>query len=171
MTSPEPIVYVALGSNIEPERNLAAAVRLLHERCTVLAVSSAYRTAPQGFTEQADFLNMAVRLTTPLSPITLKHNVLDVIERQLGRRRDPSNKNTPRTIDLDIALWGNAVFEYGEKPWRVPDRDILRFPHVAIPLAELAPEYVHPETGQTLAEIAAQFDREGIIPVDLRLDS
>jgi len=156
MTSPE-IVYVSLGSNIEPERNLARAIDLLREKTNVLAVSSAYQTAPQGFTEQADFLNMAVALTTMLDAESLKREVLDAIERELQRVRDPNNKNAPRTIDLDISLWGSAVFEYGAKPYRIPDPDIVRFAHVAVPLAELAPDYVHPTDGRTLREIADSF--------------
>jgi dihydroneopterin aldolase/2-amino-4-hydroxy-6-hydroxymethyldihydropteridine diphosphokinase len=164
MTSPESEsqVFISLGSNIEPEKNLAQAVKLLQSKCKVTAVSSVYRTAPQGFSEQPDFLNMAVQITTSLSPETLKSDVLNWIEQQLGRTRDPLNKNAPRTIDLDISLWGDAVLEYGAKPWRVPDPDILRFAHVAVPLAELAPEFVHPTEGVTLAVIAARFEMGGI---------
>jgi 2-amino-4-hydroxy-6-hydroxymethyldihydropteridine diphosphokinase len=162
MTSLEQAVFVSLGSNIEPEANLEKAVTLLRSKCTVIKVSSMYRTAPQGFREQADFLNMAVELTTGLSPETLKAEVLDWIERELGRVRDPNNKNAPRTIGLDISLWGDAIFEYGAKPWRVPDPDILRFAHVAIPLAELSPDFIHPSEGVTLAKIASRFDRHGI---------
>lgn len=157
MTLPEARIFISLGSNIAPEDNLAAAVRLLREKCRVLALSSVYRTAPQGFTDQPDFLNMAVKAATTHEPETFKGVVLDSIESALKRVRDPHNKNAPRTIDLDLSLWENSVFSYGAKPWRVPDEDILRFAHVAVPLAELAPDYVHPETGQTLSQIAAQF--------------
>lgn len=168
MTSPEtPIVFVSLGSNIEPEKNLREAVHLLRKKCIVLAVSSVYRTSPQGYTEQADFLNMAVKLTTNLAPVEFKSSVLENIEQQLGRQRDPRNKNAPRTIDLDISLWGDGMFEYGEKPWGVPDPDILRFAHVAVPLAELAPDYVYPGEERTLAEIAAQFDQTRITMTSL----
>jgi 2-amino-4-hydroxy-6-hydroxymethyldihydropteridine diphosphokinase len=162
MTSPDAPVFVSLGSNIAPEKNLAQAVRLLRSICTIIAVSSVYRTAPQGFSDQPDFLNMAAQISTSLSPERLKSNVLDWIEHELGRKRDPLNKNAPRTIDLDISLWGDAVIEYGAKPWRVPDPDIVRFAHVAIPLAELAPDFVHPTEKVTLAEIAGRFNRSGI---------
>jgi 2-amino-4-hydroxy-6-hydroxymethyldihydropteridine diphosphokinase len=155
-------VYVSLGSNIEPEKNLARALRYLRECCTVLAVSSVYRTPPQGYTEQSDFLNMAVKLQTDLSPADFKREVLDDIERLLKRVRDPKNKNAPRTIDLDISLWGHDILEYGEKPWQVPDKDINRFAHVALPLAEIAPDYVHPSEHKTLTEIAGRFDAAGI---------
>ena len=152
-------VYLSLGSNIQPEQNLDKAIRLLRTRCEVVALSSLYRTPPQGFTEQADFLNMTVRITTDLEPITLKKEVLDWIESELGRQRDPLNKNAPRTIDLDISLWDEAVLEYGDKPWRVPDPDILRFAHVTVPLAELAPDYVHPLEKITLAHIAGRLSQ------------
>ncbi|MBZ0275749.1 MAG: 2-amino-4-hydroxy-6-hydroxymethyldihydropteridine diphosphokinase [Anaerolineae bacterium] len=155
--------YVSLGSNIEPERNLAQAVRLLRTKCAVLAVSSVYRTPPQGYTDQPDFLNMAVKISTTLAPYAFKTDVLGWIERELKRVRDPLNKNAPRTIDLDISLWGDEVLDYGPKPWHVPDPDISRFAHVAVPLAELAPEYVHPERGQTLAAIAAGIDTTGMV--------
>jgi 2-amino-4-hydroxy-6-hydroxymethyldihydropteridine diphosphokinase len=152
------IVYVSLGSNIEPETNLKQAIQLLRTRSKIQVISSAYRTAPQGFLEQADFLNMAVCVETTLDPTPFKKDVLDWIERELGRVRDPQNKNAPRTIDLDISLWDAAVFEYGDKPWRVPDPDISKFAHVAIPLAEIAPDYMHPIEQITLSKIAARFD-------------
>lgn len=150
--------YISLGSNINPLDNLRRAVELLGQRTTIRAVSHAYRTPPQGFTDQPDFLNAAVKITTELDILTLKHTVLDWIERELKRVRDPNNKNAPRTIDLDISLWNDETFEYGEKPWRIPDPDIPRFAHVALPLAEIAPEYVHPIEHITLASLNARFD-------------
>lgn len=151
------IAFISLGSNIQPAHNLARAVSLLRQQADVLAVSHAYRTPPQGFHDQADFLNCAVQLRTPLTPFALKHEVLAQIERELKRVRDPNNKNAPRTIDLDISLWNNDILDYGEKPWHIPDSDILRFAHVAVPLAEIAPDYLHPLDGHTLAHIAARF--------------
>jgi dihydroneopterin aldolase/2-amino-4-hydroxy-6-hydroxymethyldihydropteridine diphosphokinase len=150
-------VFISLGSNIEPEANLKRAIALIGQRCTILAVSHAYRTPPQGLVNQADFLNLAVKITTDLDTVTLKHTVLDWIERELKRVRDPNNKNAPRTIDLDISLWNDEVFDYGEKPWHVPDKDILRFAHVALPLAEIAPDYVHPTEHVALKMIAGRF--------------
>jgi 2-amino-4-hydroxy-6-hydroxymethyldihydropteridine diphosphokinase len=159
MTSNKPaIVYISLGSNIDPTMNLNIAMPLLANACRMEKISSAYITPPQGFTEQDDFWNVAVKVTTELMPITLKYEVLDAIERKLKRVRDPNNKNAPRTIDLDISLWNNDVFDYGEKPWHIPDPDILRFAHVVIPLAEIAPDYVHPLEKIPLAQLASQYD-------------
>jgi len=158
MTSSNPsTVYISLGSNIDPEANLKRTIELMGQRCKVLAVSHAYRTPPQGFTNQADFLNLAVKIETDLDANMLKHTVLDWIERELKRVRDPNNKNAPRTIDLDISLWNENVFDYGEKPRHIPDPDILRFAHVALPLAEIASDYVHPLEKVTLKAIAERF--------------
>lgn len=161
-------VYLALGSNIDPQQHLIQAVSLLRSKVTVAALSPVFRTAPQGYADQADFLNMAALIQTDLAPITLKHDVLDWVERELKRKRDPHNKNAPRTIDLDISLWDHAVFEYGV--WRVPDPDILRFAHVAIPLAALAPDYVHPTDGRTLSQIAGDFRDASFQQVALRFE-
>jgi 2-amino-4-hydroxy-6-hydroxymethyldihydropteridine diphosphokinase len=154
-------VYLSLGSNIEPDTNLRACLKLLHRAFTVMDVSPVYETPPVGFTEQSHFLNAAVHVQTEDDPVAVKVKLL-AMEQRLGRVRDPHSKNAPRTIDLDIALWDRVVLTYGEKPWRLPDPDILRFIHVTRPLADLAPEYVHPETGETLASIAARLDPAGI---------
>ena len=151
------VVYVSLGSNIAPEENVVSAVSLLRRYTTVLAFSPLYRTAPQGYHEQEPFLNLAVKLHTRRSPAQFKCEVIDRIEKELQRVRDPLNKNAPRTIDLDISLWNDEVIAYGNKPWKIPDGDITRFAHVAIPLAALAPDLLHPTEGKTLREIAAGF--------------
>ena len=160
-------VYISLGSNIDPETNLRRAIQLIGQRCKVLAVSHAYRTPPQGFTNQADFLNLALKVETDLDANTLKHTVLDWIERELKRVRDPHNKNAPRTIDLDISLWNNEVFDYGDKPWHVPDKDVLRFAHVVLPLAEIATDYLHPTEKIPLTMIAAQFSDTHFDKIDI----
>ena len=150
-------VYISLGSNIDPQANLKRAIELIGQHCTVLAVSHAYRTPPQGFTDQADFFNLAIKVTTHLNTITFKHSVLDWVEQELKRVRDPNNKNAPRTIDLDISLWNDDIFDYGEKPWHIPEPDILRFAHVALPLTEIAPDYIHPTEHVALKMIAGRF--------------
>ena len=170
VTSPDARVYLSLGSNIDPEANLKAAIRLLQQQTRVLALSSVYRSAPQGFADQADFLNMAVLLRTALMPGPFKQEIIAGVEAALGRLRDPGNKNAPRTIDLDIALWDDAVFDYGAKPWHIPDPDIPRFAHVAVPLADLAPDYIHPESRRTLAQIAAALDSSTLRRVALDFD-
>ena len=153
------VAYLSLGSNISPNANLNAAVRLLRHYTTLLAISPVYRTAPQGFREQAPFLNMAASVHTLRSPIEFKTHVIDRIESELGRVRDPQNRNAPRTIDIDIALWNDEVLVYGSKPWHIPDPYLLRFAHIAVPLADLAPDYFHPGAGKTLSEISSDLDK------------
>ena len=152
------VVYVSLGSNMSPEKNLREALRLLRNYTTLLALSPVYRTQAQDYAAQDSFLNMAVKVHTFRRPLQFKTQVLKRIERELNRVRDSKNKNGPRTIDLDILLWNNDALEFGEKPWKVPDEDILRFAHVAVPLADIAPDYLHPTEGKTLLDISTALD-------------
>jgi 2-amino-4-hydroxy-6-hydroxymethyldihydropteridine diphosphokinase len=151
-------VFVALGSNINSEHNLQEAVRRLASYCRLVAVSPVYETAPVGNTEQPNFLNAAALVETNLTAAELKVRVLQVIEGELGRVRT-TEKNAPRTIDLDIALFDDQVFDLG--PRHIPDPDILRYPHIAVPLADLAPTMRHPEDGRTLREIAQSLPASG----------
>lgn len=148
-----PIAYLSLGSNLDKERNLPAAVRLLAAHGRLLAVSAVYETAPVGNPDDPAFFNAAAALETDLAPAELKQQVLAPIEQQLGRQRS-ADPNAPRTIDIDISLYDDAILDLGKR--RIPDPEIVRFAHIAAPLADLAPGYRHPETGETLAEIAAR---------------
>jgi len=164
------VVFLSLGSNIAPEKNVVDAIQLLRRHTNVLALSSVYRTAPQGDAHQDAFINMAVKLHTLREPLEFKTQVIDRIESRLRRTRDPNNKNAPRTIDIDIALWNDEAFEFGDRPWVVPDPDIAGFAHVAIPLADIAADYCHPTQGKTLSEIAAGFSAAGIQRIEIGFD-
>jgi 2-amino-4-hydroxy-6-hydroxymethyldihydropteridine diphosphokinase len=153
-------VFISLGSNIDPEKNLPEAVRRLAAQCRVRTVSPVYETKPVGKTDQPNFMNAAVLVETGLTAGELKSQVLQTIERELGRVRT-EDKNAPRTIDLDISLFDGEMLELGQR--RIPDPEILQFPHIARPLADLAPDYCHPETGQTLQEIAQSLPEGGIL--------
>lgn len=160
-------VYLILGSNIDREYNLPEAIRLLNMMTEVIAVSTVYETSPVGLTEQPTFFNAAAHIHTPLSPLAIKQTIIDVIEQKLQRVRQ-ADKNAPRTIDLDIVLFNQAVLEYDGR--HIPDPDLLRFPHVAVPMAELAPQFRHPETGSTLQEIAERLVAAAIQPLIPRPD-
>ena len=165
----EPIVFVSLGSNIEPGKNLQLAIDKLREHCTILAISSVYQTPPYGETNQPDFLDIVAKLTTAHEPADFKLNILRKIETELGRVRSPENKYGPLTLDMDIMLWGDSAFDYGEKPWHIPNKGILEYAADALPLAELAPDVLHPETGQTMIEIAETLDQTGITKTDITI--
>jgi len=152
-------VYLLLGSNIDPAQSLSRAVAMLKEQVTVVGVSPVFESPPVGDLQQPCFLNAAVAIETSLSPSGLRNRVLKPIEAALGRVRT-GNKYSPRTIDLDILLFGDRVLVCGGK--RIPDPDLLRRPHAACPMAALAPELRHPETGQTMSAIAAALDHQAV---------
>ena len=145
----EKTVYLSLGSNVgDREANLGSAIEKLAELGDVLAVSSFYETEPMEFTAQPWFLNCAVALRTKLMPKLFLSKAL-AIEQQMGRRR--SQPKGPRTIDIDILLFGNSVVHTAQ----------LDVPHVAMherrfvlePLAEIAPEVRHPIFKRTVREM------------------
>lgn len=152
---PANLAYLSLGSNIDPEHNLPRAVAELTRFGQIKAVSSVWQTAAVGFTGQADFLNAAVLLETPLSAEALRQEAIAQIETDLGRVRT-ANKNGPRPIDIDIMLFNHDILTLGKR--RIPDPELLERSFVAIPLAEIAPDYVHPEVHLTLKEIALRFN-------------
>lgn len=146
-------IFLALGSNIEPEIHLPAAVRELARRFPLLRVSRVWETAPVGFPGSPPFLNAAVLVRSGIPPRELKFEHLRPIEAHLGRaRRD--DPNAPRTIDIDLVLYGERVLALPEAGIELPDPGILRHAHLALPLADLAPEFEHPADGRTLREIA-----------------
>lgn len=153
-------IFVALGSNIHSESNLREAVRRLASCCRLVAVSPVYETTPVGNTAQPSFLNAAALVETDLTAAELKTQVLRVIEHELGRVRT-EDKNAPRTIDLDIALVTDRDLDSG--PEDVCDPDVLRYAHIAVPLADIAPQRRHPETGQTLHEVAQSLPANGLV--------
>lgn len=153
---PPPIVLLTLGSNIEPETNLLAALDALDARLGLAAVSPIYEADPVGAPGTPTFLNAAARTASRLPPRRLKREVLRPIEAELGRVRGP-DRNAPRTIDIDLALVGDLVLDDPDAGIRLPDPDILRRAHVAIPLADVAPDVLHPTERETLRTLAARL--------------
>lgn len=144
--------YISLGSNIEPERHLPIAVALLAEYGNVPCISTVWESTPVGFTHQPNYLNAALILETMLSAHDLCHNAINQIEKVLGRTREAGNKDAPRQIDIDIMLFNHDILQLATR--RIPDPELLSRPFVAIPLAEIDASYIHPETGQSLRDIA-----------------
>lgn len=151
-------VFVLLGSNINKEQNLPAAVVLLCEGGSLGAVSSVYETPPIGDEDQPLFWNASVLIETKLDAMSFKRDVLGHLEEMLCRERT-ADRNAPRTIDADITLFNQEVFDLDDTH-HVPDPDLLKFRHVAVPTAEIAPDLKHPETGETLKEIACRLVTE-----------
>lgn len=153
-------VFVGLGSNIEPRENLRRAAALLRERSRLVALSPVYRTAPVGRPDLPTFLNAAAELEDARDPEALKYDLLRPIETELGRVRT-ADRHAPRPIDLDLLLVGDLVLDNPEKGIVLPDPEIVRHLHLARPLADIAPDFVHPTDGRTLAEVADAMSARG----------
>jgi 2-amino-4-hydroxy-6-hydroxymethyldihydropteridine diphosphokinase len=151
---------LAAGSNIDPRRNLPAALRRLEDHLEVRAVSKVYETEPVGAPGSPPFWNAAVLVESDLPPMRLKNEVLRPIEAALGRRRT-DDRNAPRPIDLDLVLSNRGRAEEPATGLLLPDPDLATCAHIARPAGEVAPDWVHPDEGQTIAELAARFASEG----------
>lgn len=143
------LVYLSLGSNVgDRAANLKQAIDLLGEFGKVVAVSSFYETEPVEVTAQPWFVNCVVALETKKMPRQLIAAVLD-LEQQMGRRR--LQKKGPRTIDIDILLFGKSVIEMPGLTVPHPSMHERRF--VLEPLAEIAPDALHPALKRTIREL------------------
>jgi GTP cyclohydrolase I len=153
--SPASVVIVA-GSNIDKEHCLPDAVRQLrrHSDINVKSVSTCFESPSVGGPADApDFYNAAVLATTSLDPEELR-DALHEIESLLGRIRT-DDPNEPRRIDLDIAYYSDLAKDFDG--WSIPDPGAETVPHIAIPVAEVAPRLVHPVSGRTTVDIAASI--------------
>ena len=157
--------YLSLGSNLEPERHLRAALSELEARFGALVVSPVYKSRAEGF-EGPDFLNLAVGLDTDLDPFALDA-WLHELEARHGRRRDVPRYSS-RTLDVDIVLYDELVLD-GPGHLKLP-RPELGHAFVLRPLSEIAPDVVVPGTGKTLADLWSVFPagREPLERVALR---
>jgi 2-amino-4-hydroxy-6-hydroxymethyldihydropteridine diphosphokinase len=142
-------VYLSLGSNVgDREAHLREAQARLVAAGSVVAVSSFYETEPVEFTRQPWFLNCAVAFETSRTPQQLMAAILS-IEEEMGRLR--VQKKGPRSIDIDILLFGDAIMNSKELTIPHPAMDQRRF--VLEPLAEIAAESLHPVLKKTIREL------------------
>lgn len=145
------LVYLSLGSNVgDRERNLQQAIERLSALGKVLRVSSFYETEPVDFTHQPWFLNCAVALETEKMPRQFLSSIMK-IERALGRDRQTTQPKGPRTIDIDILLFGNAVIDFPTLTIPHPAMHQRRF--VLEPMTEIAPDLHHPIFKKTIREL------------------
>ena len=141
--------YLSLGSNVgDTDRNLRDAIAQLRKIGNVSAISSFYKTEPVEFTNQAWFLNCVVEFETSKEPSELMSEILE-IEHKMGRQR--IQKKGPRTIDIDILLFGEAIVNTPELT--IPHPAMARRRFVLEPLAEIAPHLRHPALKKTVLEL------------------
>ena len=146
-------VYVGLGSNIDPEANLHLGIRELRRRYGEVRSSAVYRSAAVGF-EGEDFLNLVAAFESETSPWAICDDI-EAIHNLAGRDRN-GGKWESRPLDIDLLLYNDRIID--ERPVRIPRDDILEYSFVLRPLAELAPDLVHPVTGRTMREHWQAFD-------------
>jgi 2-amino-4-hydroxy-6-hydroxymethyldihydropteridine diphosphokinase len=158
-----PEVYVAAGSNIEPERHLERAARELERRFPGVRFSPWYRNRAVGF-EGEDFINFVAGFATELAVADVLQ-ALHAIEALCGRARE-APRWAPRSMDLDVLLYGDLVCQ--EPHLKLPRPDLLKRPYMMGPLAALAPDLVHPTERVTIGELWRRVDRSAHPLVQVR---
>lgn len=151
--------YIGIGSNLDPERNVRAALHELRMRARLVALSTLYRTEPLFEQDAPRYINGVVAIETDLSPEALDRDLLRPLEASLGRVRS-EDRNAPRTLDLDLLL---DVPEGGQAE-RCATRDITERAFVAHPLAEIAPSLTLPD-GRSILSIARTLSTAGMEPL------
>lgn len=154
--------FIGIGSNIEPERNVRAAICNLARQVRLVGVSTVYRTDALDRPEQPAYFNCVAEIETDALPAQVKHALLRPIEDELGRER-MQDRYAPRTIDLDLIVYGDLSMDDGDI--RLPDPDIFERPFLAIPLSELAPDLVLAGGGHRVGDIAAAMAADGLKPL------
>jgi 2-amino-4-hydroxy-6-hydroxymethyldihydropteridine diphosphokinase len=157
-------VYLAAGSNVEPEKYLARALRELAAAYGPLTLSPAYRNQAVGFSGD-DFINLVVGFRTEDEVATVRRQ-LQKIEAACDRPPD-APKWAPRTMDLDILLFGDLVSD--EPGLKIPRPDLIKRPYMLRPIADIAPDVRHPISGKTMRELWESFegDAHSMLEVDL----
>lgn len=151
-----PRQYLNLGSNIDPERHLAEAVRLLRGYGEVVETSSVWESEAVG-ADGPNFLNVSIAFESELDQFALKRQVVDAVETALGRSRT-SDKYAPRSIDIDILMEDREPVNL----------ELWTHAFVILPMAELLPNLVHPATGRRLSDEASMA--AGSLWIRRRLD-
>jgi 2-amino-4-hydroxy-6-hydroxymethyldihydropteridine diphosphokinase len=151
--------YLGIGSNVDADSHVRAGLAELRQHFGKIEISPVYRSRAVGF-DGDDFLNLAACIQTDFQPLQLKQWLND-LENRYGRLRNVE-KFSDRTLDIDILLYDDLYVRLPELS--LPRGEILSFAHVLKPLADLAPDLVHPVMGVPIAQLWQQFQgqRDGL---------
>ena len=144
-------IFLSLGSNIEPEKNIDFAKEQLQIKYGKLLISSIYKTKAVGF-KGDDFLNLVIKTSTSDSPETVI-DYLHYIEKQTGRETGTGQFNS-RTLDIDLLLYGDLI----DASLNLPRDEILEYDFVLEPLVEIFPEGIHPIEKRSYKEIFIELN-------------
>ena len=164
MSSKLVTVYLGLGSNLgDRQENLDKALEYLSQRLRLAEVSSVYDTEPMGNPEQPRFLNMVCQVNTMLTPKELLV-LAKGIDRKMGRM--PGSPNSPRTSDIDILFYGDEVIKMPDLV--IPHPRLTERAFILVPMAEIAPDLVHPANKKTIKELLKEVKRgvQGVLKLE-----
>ena len=156
--------YLGLGSNIDARNNISSGIGALRQAFGRVECSPVYQTPAFGF-KGDDFINLVARIETDMGPLELKSFLIDLEDRHGRNRRSP--KFSDRTLDIDILLYDDLYLISPELS--IPHGDILEATHVLKPLADLAPDLIHPVCRKTMIELWSVFPGQDaeLVPVEL----
>lgn len=150
--------YISIGSNINAAKNIKKCIELIKEEFPIIKVSYYYETKPYGYENQKNFINLAVKVRINLTPKDLLKK-LQSIEKKLGRAR--KMLNGPRTIDLDILIYGNKTVK--EKGLSIPHKGLFERDFMLIPLLDIYPYIRYPLTEKKLEHLKKNIKYKQII--------
>ncbi|MCK5889195.1 MAG: 2-amino-4-hydroxy-6-hydroxymethyldihydropteridine diphosphokinase [Methylococcales bacterium] len=154
--------FISIGSNIDKEIHIPSSIAALEKQFDHIIISSTYQTEAVGF-EGDDFHNLIVQFDSSLDAKSVA-KLLRLIELDHGRTRD-SRKYAARTLDLDLVLYGDQIIDDGRL--QIPRDEIERYAFVLEPLAEIAPDLLHPISHQRYAQLWQDYDKSSLAQIKL----
>ncbi len=158
-------VYISVGSNVNPEQHIRSCLRALVLEFDELNVSPIYQNPAEGF-DGDDFLNLVASFETNDSAPEIARK-LNLIETLLGRLR-AGEKFGPRTLDIDILLFGEEVIKFGK--YAFPRDELVKYPFMLKPLVDIAPKLIHPETHQPFIDLWRELSNKKHILTEIKLN-
>jgi 2-amino-4-hydroxy-6-hydroxymethyldihydropteridine diphosphokinase len=154
-------IYIGVGSNIRADSNIIRAIRQLGRYIKLIAVSTFYETVPEKGRRQTNYINGVIAAETEHGPRKLRR-IFRRIERKLGRQRS-ADSYASRPLDLDLILYGRMVIK--TKKLDIPDKHIADRGYLCLPLKELAPDLILPDSGLPIAELAPKIETHTMRPL------